>query len=140
MDARFDYTRLLVRDFAGCYRFYRDVVGLEAVFGTEHDTYADFRTGATGISLFDAAEMAATIGTADLPPAAPARDAVCLVFGVADVDQAWEAMTAARGRGVVGPTDHPDWGIRTAHLRDPDGRLLEINSPLQPTSHSLPAE
>lgn len=24
----------------------------------------------------------------------------------------------------------PDWGIRTAHLRDPDGNLIEINQPL----------
>jgi catechol 2,3-dioxygenase-like lactoylglutathione lyase family enzyme len=32
---------------------------------------------------------------------------------------------------AVGPTDHPDWGIRTAHFRDPDGNLIEINHPLQ---------
>jgi len=31
---------------------------------------------------------------------------------------------------VAGPTDHPEWRIRTAHLRDPDGTLVEINEPL----------
>lgn len=107
MAPRFDYTRLLVRDFAACYRFYRDVVGLEPAFGTEEDTYADFRTGATGISLFDAAEMAAAV-RAPLPPAEPAGDACCLVFGVDDVDAAWSAMTAAGGHPMAGPTDHPD--------------------------------
>lgn len=24
----------------------------------------------------------------------------------------------------------PDWGIRTAHLRDPDGHLIELDAPL----------
>lgn len=126
MAPRYDHTRLLVRDFAACFRFYRDVVGLEVGFGTEHDTYADFGTGATGISLFDAAEMAAAVGTTGLP----ARDAFCLVFGVPDVDAAWAAMNAPGSTGVIGPEDRPDWGIRTAHLRDPDGNLIEINTPL----------
>jgi len=26
--------------------------------------------------------------------------------------------------------DRPDWGIRVAHFRDPDGNLIEINTPL----------
>jgi predicted enzyme related to lactoylglutathione lyase len=130
MPPRYDFTRLLVSDFAACYRFYRDVIGLEPGFGTEEDTYADFGTRATGISLFDAAEMAKAVGTTGLPPGAARHDGFCLVFGVADVDAAWGAMTAAGGAGVAGPTDHPDWGIRTAHLRDPDGNLVEINAPL----------
>ena len=35
-------------------------------------------------------------------------------------------------------TDHPDWGIRTAHFRDPDGNLIEINCSLEiePGSHA----
>jgi catechol-2,3-dioxygenase len=28
----------------------------------------------------------------------------------------------------VEPASHPEWGIRTAYLRDPDGNLIEINS------------
>jgi lactoylglutathione lyase len=28
------------------------------------------------------------------------------------------------------PKNRPDWGIRTAHFRDPAGNLLEIYSPL----------
>jgi predicted enzyme related to lactoylglutathione lyase len=74
--------------------------------------------------------MAATVGTTGLPAVARARDGFCLVFGVGDVNATWAAMTAAGGTGVAGPTDRPDWGIRTAHLRDPDGNLVEINAPL----------
>jgi len=130
MALKYDYTRLLVRDFAACYRFYRDVVGLSPSFGTEDDTYAEFVTGATRISLFDAAEMAAAVGSTAPSASAAGHDACCLVFGVADVDESWAAMTAGGGQGVAGPTDRPDWGIRTAHLRDPDGNLVEINSRL----------
>lgn len=126
---RYDYTRLLVRRFPECFRFYRDVLGLEPGFGTEDDTYADFETGSTGISLFDATEMAETLGTMHMPEHAEARDRVCLVFGVDDVDAVW-AKVEASGFGVVPPTDHTDWGIRTAHVRDPDGNLVEINAPL----------
>jgi catechol-2,3-dioxygenase len=31
---------------------------------------------------------------------------------------------------VTEPKDMPDWGIRTFHLRDPDGNLVEVFSHL----------
>ncbi len=34
------------------------------------------------------------------------------------------------------PADHPDYGIRSAHLRDPDGNLIEIYSQLPKTRWS----
>jgi predicted enzyme related to lactoylglutathione lyase len=74
--------------------------------------------------------MAASVGTSHLPAQAASRDTVCLVFGVDDVEASWLAVTSAGDYGVVPPTDHPDWGIRTAHVRDPDGTLIELNTPL----------
>jgi predicted enzyme related to lactoylglutathione lyase len=130
MQLSYDYTRILVHDFRACFRFYRDVLGLEPGFGSEDDTYADFPTGSTGISLFDAAEMAEAVGSADLGAASAGPDAVCLVFGVTDVDEAWSSLVARGAVAAAPPTDHPDWGIRTVHLRDPDGHLIEINSPI----------
>ena len=32
---------------------------------------------------------------------------------------------------VAEPQDRSDWMIRTAHFRDPDGNLIEINSSIQ---------
>lgn len=132
MSPRYEFTRLLVSNFRACFLFYRDVLGLQVGFGTEDDTYADFRLGDVNISLFDKREMSEALGTTHLPAAQAVQDAVCLVFAVEDVDAACEQFA---GRGItlaVAPTDHPDWGIRTAHLRDPDGNLIEINHPLQP--------
>ena len=127
---RYETTRILVERFRECFRFYRDVLGLEPRYGTEDDTYADFATGAVGISLFDQHEMASVVGTEKLPVRPSSRDHVCLVFGVDSVDSVC-AMLRSRGiRLVTEPTDHPDWGIRTAHFRDPDGNVIEINQPL----------
>ena len=52
------------------------------------------------------------------------------VFAVENVDAICQQLQAKGIQLTVGPTDRPDWGIRTAHLRDPDGNLIEINQPL----------
>ncbi|MFV9644620.1 MAG: VOC family protein, partial [Desulfobacterales bacterium] len=51
-------------------------------------------------------------------------------FEVPNVDKATQELKA---KGVVfetEPTDRSVWGIRTAHFRDPDGNLIEINQAL----------
>jgi lactoylglutathione lyase len=129
---KLDQIRLLVRDFPAVYRFYRDVLGLAPAFGSEHDTYASFATGSdTGLALFDASEMAEAIGTSGPPEAAVGRDAAAIVFEVDDVDATAALVTAAGGMLLTPPTDHPDWGIRTCHLRDPEGTLIEIETALR---------
>jgi catechol 2,3-dioxygenase-like lactoylglutathione lyase family enzyme len=130
MNYQYEFTRLLVSNFKACFLFYRDVLGFPVGFGTEDDTYADFKLGAVNISLFDRQEMSEGLGTTHLPAQASAQDKACLVFAVQDVDAACRELQAKGVEFVVGPADHPDWGIRTAHFRDPDGNLIEINQPL----------
>ena len=138
MRYQYTFTRLLVEDFRACYLFYRDVLGFQPSFGTENDGYADFDTGGVTIALFDRREMSETVGTSHLPPQAAAQDGVCLVFAVEDVAAACRHLQS-HGIPLTTPmTDHPDWGIRTAHFRDPDGNLIEINCSLEiePGSHA----
>lgn len=127
---RYDYTRLLVADFPACFRFYREVIGLSPHLGRETDTYAEFETGFTRIALFDRAQMSTAVGTSALPAQVEAQDAVCLVFGVDDVDAVQRRLEAAGVPIVVGATDRAEWEVRTLHVRDPDGRLVELNAPL----------
>src|SRR5579859_3504422 len=112
MTLRFAYTRLLVRDFAACFRFYRDTLGFKAAFGEETDVYADFQTGEVTIALFDRGEMAKAIGTAALPSTAEAQDTVALCFAVEDVDQAYDDLRVKGVTFVTQPQDRSDWMIR----------------------------
>ncbi len=136
MNLRSIHTRLLVRDYAACFRFYRDVLGLAPGFGDEQSGYADFALGETTLALFARQEMADAVGTGNLPAGAEHQDDVALVFAVADVDQAADALRAGGVRLVTDPHDQSDWGIRVAHFRDPDGTLIEINQPLSGASTS----
>ena len=127
---KYAFTRLLVTNFKQCFQFYRDVMGFTPGFGTENDTYADFVVGETNISLFDKNEMSQVLGTASLLARPGAQDRVCLTFGVENVDVFYQTLMAKDVKVLVPPTDHPDWGIRTVHFRDPDGNLIEVNQDL----------
>lgn len=132
MDARLTHVRLLVDDYPACFRFYREAMGFEPTFGDEESGYADFDAGDATLALFERGGMARAVGTADLPATAGAQDRVAAVFRVESVDAAYDELA---GRGisfVTEPADREEWGIRVAHLRDPDGTLLELNEPMEP--------
>jgi lactoylglutathione lyase len=125
------YVRLLVSDFDACFRFYRDVMGWEPTWGQEGDGYADFATGSDcTLALFARQSMAEAVGTASLPATASVQDRDMLIVGVEDLDAAVSRLRERGGDIFSGPTDRPDWGIRVAFLRDPDGTLIEVNAPM----------
>jgi catechol 2,3-dioxygenase-like lactoylglutathione lyase family enzyme len=126
MRLRYSHTRLLVADYAACFRFYRDLLGFEPVFGDETSGYADFATGEVTLALFDRHEMAEAVGTTGKPSWTDAQDRVALIFSVDSVDAAYTELRAKGISFIAEPADRPDWGIRVAHLRDPDGNLIEI--------------
>ena len=120
-------VRLLVNDFDPCFRFYRDVMGFEPQWGKEGDVYAFFKTGAdVGLELFVQRYMAEAIGATVTASDGQRQDQTVVSFSVDNVDAAVEQL---QGRGIefiTLPTDRPDWGVRTAHFRDPDGNLIEL--------------
>ncbi len=130
------HPRLLAARFAECFRFYEAVlpklIGAHLVNGTEDGPYANWDRGEEGaLILFDRAAMAATIGTAHLPATAgSAQDAAMLVCRVDTVDEALALCIEHGATLVAEATDRPQWGptLRTAHLRDPDGNLIELQS------------
>ena len=130
------HPRLLVARFAECFRFYEaalpKIIGANLVQGNEAGPYAHWDVNGEGVlMLFSRAAMAATVGTTELPVAAePAQDNAMLVCRVEDVDAALALCLASGATLVVGAADRPEWGptMRTAHLRDPDGNLIELQS------------
>ncbi|MEV6978771.1 VOC family protein [Kitasatospora sp. NPDC093806] len=131
------YHRLLVADFPACFGFYDAVLpaltGAVLVKGAPEGPYANWDLADQALlALFDRGGLAATVGTAALPsaPVAAAQDGAMLVFRVDDVDRALDLCLRHGGTPAVDPTDRPEWGpnLRTAHLRDPEGRLIELQS------------
>ena len=133
MDIRFTHVRLLVKDFKACFRFYRDILGLKPVWGDESGGYAAFDTGSVAIALFGRAAMADVIGKGGLPLEAASKDTGALIFEVPDVAGAAQELKGKGCQFETEPTDQSAWGVRTAHFRDPDGNLIEINQPLNRT-------
>ena len=114
-------ARLLCDDYAGCFRYFRDVLGLTAGFGDETTGYADFAAGEGSLALFERTEQGEVVGLG-LP-----GDSVVLVLTVEDLDSVLAGVEARGGEPLGEPQTRPDWGIRLVHLRDPDGHLIELN-------------
>ncbi|HXQ48332.1 MAG TPA: VOC family protein [Thermoplasmata archaeon] len=130
---QFYCVRLLVKDFARSWRFYRDLLGLIPRKGHGAPPYGEFvQKNRTVLSLFDRNLMAKAVGLpAGRSPAATLGRAA-LIFEVTDVDATARRLRRRGIRPLVEPTDHPDWGLRTLHLSDPEGHLIEIYSELRP--------
>jgi len=133
-------TRLLVDDFATCFRFYRDIMGFKPTYGEENDVYAYFDTGATGIELFVRQYMDQVTGRTTHSLTEDAPDRGMMSFKVDSVDETYNQL---KGKGVTmatEPTDRADWGVRAAHFRDPAGNLLEIFQSLTPAEGAATTE
>ena len=127
------HTRLLVHSFAECFRFYRDVIGLTVTWGDEQANYASFADAVSkgpALALFGRQAMADVVGAEKLPADAFCQDQFVLIVTVENVDV---TVNELRDRGAaleLDPQDFPDWGIRAAYIRDPDGNLVEISGEL----------
>jgi catechol 2,3-dioxygenase-like lactoylglutathione lyase family enzyme len=96
------YTRDMERATA----FYRDILGLEPGYESEH--WTTFRTGACTLALHAGSE---------------APDPT---FAVADLDEEWARLAAA---GVdLTEIREPAPGLRVFDARDPDGNRFSIES------------
>lgn len=125
------HLRLLVDNFDECFRFYRDVMSLQVSWGAEGEGYADFGVhDQFALALFERREMARAIGADHWSDDSPSMDRAMLIFGTDDLSATVALVRARGGKFITAIQDHPEWGIRTAYLRDPSGTLIELNSPL----------
>lgn len=123
MTPRFlDYTVLIVEDLDRSLGFYVDRLGLTVSHRAE--AYAQLFTGTTRLAFYTRSAMEATLGQPLAPPSsnAPAFE---LGFKVEDVDAAFADLVEQGAPAAAEPRDRP-WGQRTAHVRDPDGYLIEL--------------
>jgi catechol 2,3-dioxygenase-like lactoylglutathione lyase family enzyme len=127
------HTRLLVHRFAECFRFYRDVLGFTVTWGDEQDSYASFADSnedGPALAIFRRQAMAEVVGTEKLPADAFCQDRFMLIVYSENVDTTVKELRDGGAEFELAPRDFPDWGIRAAYLRDPDGNLVEISGEL----------
>ncbi|MFI7384602.1 VOC family protein [Streptomyces sp. NPDC049813] len=118
--------RIITADVARLVAFYERVTGVRAAWATE-----DFAELATPTATL------AVAGTRTVPlfapgSAHPARNqSVITEFLVDDVDRVHRELTGAGclTDPVAGPTTMP-WGNRSLLLRDPDGNLVNVFTPV----------
>ena len=129
---RFSNVRLLVKDFAKCFKFYTEQLGLEPSWGDENSGYANFKVadGIEGFTLFVSDWMAPSAGNADKQQPVGMREKLMISFSVDNVDETFVALKAKGVTFISEPTDMPDWGMRTLYLRDPEENLIELFTPL----------
>jgi lactoylglutathione lyase len=124
--------RLLVRDFGKSWRFYRDDLGLTPAKGHGHPPYGEFVQGNRVLfGIFERGVMAKALGLASRRYSRRSVGRSAIIFKTDDVDEFARQLLRRKVGWIHGPTDRPKWGLRTIHLRDPDGCLIEIYSELR---------
>ncbi|QKQ74918.1 VOC family protein [Nostoc sp. TCL240-02] len=130
MKLQLTHLRLLVSNYKDSFLFYRDLLKFDVDWGDEESGYAELNTGYLKLGLFKKELMAEVVPRIEQPSYIVNRDKIVLVFAVDNVDEVYEQVKNHNAIVVTEPQDRPDWGIRTAHFRDPDGNLIEIYSNL----------
>ena len=127
---RFAWTIVYVPDVAASVDFYERAFGLRRRFVHESGTYAELDTGETRLAF-----AALELGDGNVPggvrppdPAAPPPPVeIALVDD--DVPAAYARAVGAGATGVTEPTVKP-WGQTVSWVRDPDGILVELATPV----------
>ncbi len=121
---KFISTRIITADVNRLVEFYEVVTQIPAVWGNE--LFAEIPTP-IGTLAVGSDKTVPLFGDASAEPAAN-RSAI-LEFIVEDVDAEYERLREHVDEFVTEPTTMP-WGNRALLLRDPDGNLVNLFTPV----------
>jgi lactoylglutathione lyase len=127
---KFAYTILYVQDVAKALEFYENAFGFTRKFITPENDYAELLVGETTLSF-----AAITLAQSNLSDGFIESNLVNKPFGIEigfTTDKVEETVSAAITAGatiVENPKTKP-WGQVVAYLRDLDGFLIEICTPM----------
>jgi lactoylglutathione lyase len=127
---QFGYTIVYVDDVSATIAAWEAAFGLERKFLHPDGGYGEMETGATTLS-FAEREFGRSHFTDEVTRAlfdgAPARFEIALI--TPDVGGAWKRALDNGMTAVVEPTTKP-WGQTVGWVRDPEGILIELASPM----------
>jgi predicted enzyme related to lactoylglutathione lyase len=122
--------RVITDDVARLAAFYEQVTGTPATWSTPD--FAELRTP-VGTLAIGSTRTVALFGAGSARPAD--NHTVIVEFLVEDVDAEYERLRAAAPEVVTEPTTMP-WGNRSLLLRDPDGNLVNLFTPVTPDARA----
>lgn len=121
---KFVSTRIITADVNRLVDFYETVTGVAAVWGNE--LFAELPTP-VGTLAIGSDKTVPLFAAGSAEPAA--NRSVIVEFLVDDVDAEYERLREGIGEVVTTPTTMP-WGNRALLLRDPDGNLVNLFTPV----------
>jgi lactoylglutathione lyase len=130
MDIRFGYTILYVKDVRKSLAFYKSAFGLQEKFAADDGTYAELETGSTTLSLA-ATSLATSNLSGGFTESSAKNKPFAIEIGFVTKDVESTVSTAVKNGATL--TEKPKtkpWGQVVAYVRDPDGFLIEICSPM----------
>jgi len=123
----FRYTILYVQDVSKALSFYEKAFGLERGMLHESGDYGELVTGTTKLA-FSSMDLMHQLGKS--PRAAnPSAPSFEIAFETTRVSDALQQAVEA-GAELVQEVQNMPWGQQTAYVRDLDGFLIEICSPV----------
>ena len=128
---RFAYTVLYVADVPATLEHYKAAFDMPTQFLHESKLYGEVQSGET-VLAFASYEMAEMNDVAMRPSDAKAPTGpVNITFATDDVEAAFARATQNGATGVMPPVTKP-WGQTASYVRDLNGHLVEIATPLEP--------
>ena len=127
---KFAYTILYVASVPRSMAFYEAALGLQRRMLHESENYGEMETGGTVLAFYaiQQAQDTFTTGIADVSPGAPPPPFE-LAFTTDDVEAAYTHAVQSGALAVSPPHGMP-WGQTVAYIRDQDGFLIEICTPM----------
>jgi lactoylglutathione lyase len=108
-------------------KFYKEILGLTVKM--QHDTYVEFDTGTTTLSINTRESVKEIIGL-EMPTSDIASQTFELGFVVDDVVATIEMLRSLDVPIYKEPVTKP-WGQTVAYVTDPDGHYIEICSSME---------
>ena len=128
---QFSHMIFYVKDISRALNFYKEAFGIKSKFVHESGAYAELETGETALAF-----AVEELGDANLPSGYQKSDLEkkplgCeITFTVEDVEKVYDQALNKGGVAVSPPKQKP-WGQLVAYLRDPNGVLIELGSPIK---------
>ena len=127
----FSHMIFYVKDIPTALAFYKKAFDITPKFVHESNQYAELNTGATSIAFASEALGQENVIGGYIKHDVHQKPFACeIVFTVQDVEFVYKTALESGAISVVGPKQKP-WGQTVAYVRDPNGILIELASPLR---------